>query len=256
MKKAIFVLSASIFIFSGFTDAFAQCGATGLEPCITKIVKPAAKTVIKKANTVKKAVASEVNKKPQTKSAQKKTKTNKNNKNNKSIFESLALEPEKTKPADDGIFPINGVIIGKTTETQMQILGGKRNVFTDDSTGAQRVYYTINNTNFWMRDGVADSIGIYKFIDRFPTKWELLGFNFQLSYKESIKLLEGMGYTVQSSVSLPKLEEIGKKNTTARITATKDTEVPVMIVMSFLFDGGKKLDSPETLLYMFAGVKR
>jgi len=256
MRKAIFVLSASIFIFSGFTNAFAQCGATGLDPCIVKIIKPAAKTVVKKADTVKKAVVPEVNKKSQAKSTQTKTKNNKNNKTGKSIYDSLMLEPAaKSASGDNELFPVNGVTLGRTTESQMQLLGGKRETFNDSSTGTQRVYYTINDMNFWLRDGVADSVGIYKFIDRMPARWMVYGFDFNLSYNESVKLLEGMDYAVQTSVSLPKLEEIGRKNTTARITATKDGAVPVMIVMSFLFDGGKKFDSPETLLYMFAGVK-
>lgn len=249
-RKTIFIFSATIFIFGGFIKANAQCGADGIQPCLTKPVRPQAKIVVKKTVPVKKAVASETGKKQTPKKpAQTKTK-------NTSIYDSLKVDANAKPASDENIlFPINGVTIGKTTEAQMKILGGKRETFNDASTGTERVYYTINDMNFWLRDGVADSVGIYKFIDKFPTKWELLGFNFQLSYKESIKLLEDLGYEVQATVNLPKLEEIGKKNTTARITATKNGEISTTIAMSFLFDNGKNSGSPETLLFMFAGVK-
>lgn len=255
MRKTIFVLSASIFIFGGFTDAFAQCGATGLEPCITKPVKQPAKPAVKKTVPVKKAVASDVKKSSPKKSAQAKTKSNDQNKTG--IYDSLSL---KDKPENDSgkdvIFPVNGVTIGKTTEAEMRILGGKRNVFNDASTGAERVYYTLNNTNFWVRDGVADSVGIYRFLDRFPTKWELLGFNFQLSYKESVKLLKSLDYEIQEFPDLPKLEDIGKVSRSPRIVGTKKGKVPTKISMNFILEKGQTYDSPDALLYMFVGVER
>lgn len=255
MRKTIFVLSASIFIFGGFINALAQCGATGLDPCMTKPAKQPTKTPIKKNVPVKKAVASDVKKSSPKKSVQTKTKSGKTGQNNKSIYDSLTLEPEKSNSSGDVMFPVNGVTIGKTTEAEMRILGGKRNVFNDDSTGTERVYYTLNNTNFWIRDGVADSIGVYKFLDRFPTKWELLGFNFQLSYKESVKLLKSLDYEVQEFPDLPKLEDIGKVNRSPRIVGTKKGKVPTKISMSFIVEKGQSYDSPGTLLYMFIGVE-
>lgn len=254
--KYKFILAFALALFGG-TNVLAQCGPAGLDPCnITKIVTKTTKTVVKRTQTVKKGVVKEVNKATQAKSSQTKAAktTTKTGKNNTSIYDSLMVKPEKAKSSAD-IFPVNNVIIGQTTERQLQILGGKRNVFTDDKTGAERVYYTLNNMNFWVRDGVADSTGIMKFIDNFPAKWLVLGFNFNLSYNESVALLKNLGYTVETSVSLPKLEEIGKKSTTARVTGTKNGEVPVLISMSFLLDSGKNFDSPESLLYMFAGVK-
>lgn len=254
MRKTIFVLSTSIFIFGGFTNAFAQCGATGLDPCITNPVKQPAKSTVKKNVPVKKAVASDAKKSAPKKSVQTKTKTIDQNKT--SIYDSLSLKDKpKTDSKKDVIFPIHGVTIGETTEAEMRILGGKRNVFSDTSTGTERVYYTLNNTNFWVRDGVADSVGIYKFLDRFPTKWELLGFNFQLSYKESVKLLKSLNYEVQEFPDLPKLEDIGKVSRSPRIVGTKNGTVSTKISMSFIVEKGQTYDSPGTLLYMFIGAE-
>lgn len=257
MKKIIIYFSALLLLFVCKGAAFAQCGPAGLDPCM--IAKTAAKSVAKKAGTVKKAVVRETVRTP-TKAAKSKSKTAKNAKGgtgDTSIYDSLTAKSKpNAAPDDSDLFPVHSVIIGATTERQMQILGGARNTFTDQTTGQERVYYTINNLNFWVRDGVADSVGIYKFLDRFPKKWELYGFSFNLSYRESVKLLKRMNYEVQEFPDLPKLEDIGKVSRTPRIVATKQGKFPVKIAMSFLLEKGQTYDSPETLLYMFTGVNR
>lgn len=257
MKKFIIYFSAFILLLVCQSAAFAQCGPAGLDPCM--IAKSAARTVVKKANNVKKAVVRETAKTPakSNQSKSKSAKTTKSNKSDTSIYDSLSVKNKPETPADDSdLFPVYSVIIGTTTERQMQILGGARNTFTDQTTGQERVYYTINNLNFWVRDGVADSVGVYKFLDTFPKKWQLYGFDFNLSYRESVKLLRSMNYEVQEFPDLPKFEDIGKVSRTPRIVATKKGNVPVKIAMSFLLEKGQTYDSPETLLYMFAGVNR
>ncbi len=247
-----------VCILSGSKNVFAQCGPAGLDPCmIPKVIRPAAKTVIKKGKTVRQTAAKEANKITSSKTNSQKSKTNKTDGNSTSIYDSLMVKarPNNDSAAQDDLFPLNNVIPGQTTESQMKLLGGKRNIYTDEKNGEQKIYYTLAGKDFWMNENVVDSLGIFKF-DIMPDKWQTLGLNFQLSYNESVKLLENLGYTVESSFNLPKLNEIKSgKNTTARVTGTKNGNVPMIVAMNFIFDNGKSFNSPNSLFYIFAGVR-
>lgn len=257
-RISTFIFISLLFILSSFTNAFAQCGPAGLDPCsIPKIIRPVIKTVVNKSKSVKKVVVPDANKTTQSKN--KTTKTTKKTKadpKDTSIYDSLILTTApKNAAVENDFFPLNGVVIGKTTEAQIQILNGQRNVYTDPKTKEQKIYYTLGKQDFWLNDGIADLVPVFKF-DLMPTKWTLLGFNFNLSYNKSISLLKSLGYKVETFVDLPKLEEIGTgKNTTARIKATKNSEIPLVVGMNFIFDSGKNFDSPDSLFYMVVGVK-
>ncbi|MEO6589971.1 MAG: hypothetical protein ABIP06_11780 [Pyrinomonadaceae bacterium] len=257
MNKILFsVLFSAVYLLSSYVAVFAQCGPAGLDPCsIPKVLRPVVRTVVNKAQTIKKTT---VDKTKSTRSSKAKTtKSAKAEKPDTSIYDSLMLKdpPKDEARFESEFFPLNGVVLGKTTEAQMRILNGQRNTYTDPKTGEQKIYYTIGKHDFWLNNGVADSVPVFKF-DEMPLKWMILGFDFKISYNKSIARLKSLGYTVETSVALPKLEEISSgKSTTARIKATKNGELPLVVGMNFIFDNGKNFDSPESLFYMVVNAK-
>lgn len=253
MKKALFFSLTAMFLAIGVHDAAAQCGPEGLSPCVVpKVIRPAVKAVVKKGKTVKKNASAELNK-----IAAPKTKSSKTAKDGTSIYDSLKLDPKVVEAASapNELFPLNGVTLGKTTESQMRLLGGERNVYADTQTGESKIYYNIEERNFWLRDGVADSVGFFN-IDGMPAKWQLLGFNFGMSLKESAALLKKLGYEVQMNVALPKFEDIGKEKTYAGfVRGTKAGAVPILVGMNFTLGNGKNMDSRDTMFYFAVSVK-
>lgn len=256
MRKALLFSFAGMFLLSSSLAVRSQCGADGLSPCIVPISASAAvKTAVKKAGTLKKIAASEVEK-----IAPKPVKPNKQTKPVKpktDIYDSLKIDPKTAAKtgAPNELFPVNGVTLGVTTERQMQILGGARSIYTDEQTGERKIYYTIEKRSYWLRNGVADSVGFFM-VSGMPTKWRLLGFSFALSMSEAVALLKSLGYEVEMYVSLPKFEDIGKVTTyPGRVVGTKTGAVPIVVGMEFTLGSGKTLKTPNTMYYFAVRVK-
>ena len=94
----------------------------------------------------------------------------------------------------DVLWPLNGVILGKTPVEELQRLGNR----TDGLDGDGKPYHAfdIRNITVWNDNGVADIIYITKH-EKLPTRWQLMGFDYDNSYVKWLRLFSQFGWQVK-----------------------------------------------------------
>ncbi len=143
-------------------------------------------------------------------------------------------------------FPLYGVTLGITTENELK-KKGVRAKYRDNS-GQKYKYYSINNTNFWYDNGIAERMYITH-TDAMPEKWQKIGFDWNSSYSEWLKLMEKLDFFV-SIVRKPQTVWYDKhRSFSAEFSASKKiTEnFELTFRFSFNYSRGRKVDSKDTL---------
>jgi hypothetical protein len=145
------------------------------------------------------------------------------------------------------LFPLFGVTLGETTVEQLARLG-KRSSTINKNTGEPYEYYEINKTNFWYHNGkIADDMYIARGIHQIPAPWNALGFDWNISYNQWIRLLQKFKYSITSLESPQIVEYNGHNSLSAKISATKQARIPIEIQLNFNYSEGTTTDSPGTL---------
>ena len=94
-------------------------------------------------------------------------------------------------------FPAHGVLLGKTTISDVEALGYPVDKYKDGRNKTR-----IDAVDFKDNDG--DGIFEEVYIERdgmIPEKWQQLGLNWRLSYNEWVKLFQKMGFTIEEIMS-------------------------------------------------------
>src|SRR6185436_7548110 len=99
------------------------------------------------------------------------------------------------------LFPLLGVTLGVTTLNQLAQFG-ERSKIIDVSTGKPYNSYKINETNFWYDErGIANHMYMARGIHPIPDQWRALGFDWSISYKHWVTLLNRLGCSVRLEAS-------------------------------------------------------
>ncbi len=142
------------------------------------------------------------------------------------------------------LFPLYGVILGKTTVEELTKMGTVGRI--DDDTGKPYSYYEIKGMDFWYNDGIADEMYISR-SHPLPAQWKQMGFDWSLSYNNWIKLLEHIGFMVEI-VEPPHVEHYdGHDSFFANIIATRQKWMDLEIELGFRYSTNTTVDSPSTL---------
>jgi hypothetical protein len=145
------------------------------------------------------------------------------------------------------LVPLFGVTLGETTVGQLAQLG-IRSSNIDKDTGRPYEYYEINKINFWYTArGTANSIYIARGIHQIPVQWNALGFDWQISYNQWVRLLQQLGYSVTSLESPQIVKYEGHNSFSAKISASKQARIPIEIKLDFNYSKGTTTDSQGTL---------
>jgi hypothetical protein len=107
----------------------------------------------------------------------------------KKTFDAVPQEPTASIPAKPALFPIYGIILGKTTASEIAKLGER---FHDTN------LYSVRGTNFFLNkeSGRVDTI-LMSGGNCVPELWEKIGFRWQNSEDGWISWFREMGYTVK-----------------------------------------------------------
>ena len=114
----------------------------------------------------------------------------------KKSSKSLPAVPPEPAPAvrqRPSLFPLYGVILGKTSVTEIRALGGH--------TSYVDTMYELKDVHFFHADHSSKTIIHSIMIPNnkpIPEPWEALGFSWQNSFDEWARLLQSMGYSVKT----------------------------------------------------------
>ncbi|HYK34785.1 toll/interleukin-1 receptor domain-containing protein [Alloacidobacterium sp.] len=152
------------------------------------------------------------------------------------------------------LFPLWGIILGKTNESELEKLGERKEAKTDTGL-VYGHYYVVNNIDFWVdeKSGVAHNIYITKY-DIWPKLWEEIGFRPQNSYDRYLFLLQQRGYSskVEKQPRIKKWD--GHDSFSAVVTARILDPYYHKIKLDFDYGRGTKTDSIETLYSMYVSI--
>jgi hypothetical protein len=170
---------------------------------------------------------------------------------------SFSYVPEDAENASDSsnfLFPLYGVSLGATSESELATLG-RRSDTIDDGTGDYYQCYTVNGLDFWYDDGIADFMLLTNGIDSMPDRWSSSGFDWSLSYDDWTYLLETLGCRVEATEG-PKVEKYEDRDTfSATLTAyygSADAEYE--ITLEFGYGLGTEPGDPDTLYSIMVNV--
>jgi hypothetical protein len=163
-------------------------------------------------------------------------------------------QPVAAAESNSELFPLYGVTLGETTVNQLT-QWGKRTTSIDRKTGSPYKCYEINETNFWYDDdGIAEHMYIAKGIYAIPERWRALGFDWDISYNQWVSLLQRLGYSVRIEEPPRVVKYDGHDSFSAKISAVKQTRIPVEITLGFDYSEGTTSESKRTLYYIRATV--
>jgi hypothetical protein len=109
---------------------------------------------------------------------------------------SFTYLPSKTNNgvAEDFLFPIEGVTLGKTSVKELASRGEV------GSSSGNCYSYDINGQMFYVYHGrVADGMHLVNGLYKLPEKWQSIGMDYKLSYDQWIALLKQLGCTVEET---------------------------------------------------------
>jgi len=141
------------------------------------------------------------------------------------------------------LLPINGVVLGQTTEEELDKLG-KRNLDTDE-TDIEYPSFVVDGIVFWADSQLAESIYL-TYSDPMPVRWRLVGFDWDLSYDDWQTLLEALGWEIE--LSKDTLESKGNGPFSAKVVAQSEG---LTMSLDFNYRDGNLQSSPSTL-YSFS----
>lgn len=145
---------------------------------------------------------------------------------------------DKETPKQSELFPIYGVMLGKTTVPELQKLGNKDNYYD---------LYKIQGFNFWYENNVANRMYLVRDDVKLPEMWTSLGFDWSLSYNKLTELLTRLGYSVKVTQSPMIKQYSGHDSFFADIQATKFGVIPTKLEFGFCYGRGATADSTGTL---------
>jgi len=145
------------------------------------------------------------------------------------------------------LFPLEGVILGKTTVADLAWLG-KRTTLTDNNTNQPYQIYIVNGTEFWYDNNVADHMYLTK-SDPMPKSWVDCGINWDLSYNELSTTLKDLGFELTIIKAPVSRTWKNRQALKAEVLATRKLNNELTVDFKFSFDYGFSdlLSAPSTL---------
>ncbi len=164
-----------------------------------------------------------------------------------------ALSSEGT--GDCTLFPLYGVMLGKTSEYELAAMG-TRATNIDKNTNQPYTYYKVNGMKFWYDNSTADHMYITH-SDPFPAQWVNCGFNWSLSYNEWKSLLENKGFIVSVSKYPESKLNDNRQTLSAELIAVKKINSDISVSFTLQFDNGdsNSVDGKNTLYSMWLKYK-
>ena len=169
--------------------------------------------------------------------------------------QSLSQRLSSAGNGDCTLFPLYGVMLGKTSEAELAAMG-TRATNINKNTNEPYTYYKVNGMKFWYNNSVADHMYITD-TDPFPAQWASCGFDWNLSYTEWKSLLENKGFSVSvSKYPESKLYE-NKQTLSAELIAVKNINSDISVSFTLQFDYGDSntVDGKKTLYSMWIKFK-
>lgn len=134
--------------------------------------------------------------------------------------------------ADDEVatlFPVNGVILGKTTRAELLATEG---TITEDSVPANG-FFKMGSINFGYEGYTITTLEITN-DEPLPDAWKDAGFDWDLSYQSWINLLERLGYSIRIT-QVPTLQmKAGHPVRESQFEAFRPSEFPTVFTFYFL----------------------
>jgi hypothetical protein len=164
----------------------------------------------------------------------------------------LERERVERERAEKELFPLYGVILGKTTEAELMKMG-QRSTMINSSTNQPYQYYRIQGSDFWYYNGVSERMYLTE-SDKLPEKWTGLGLDWKLTYNQWNALLQQLGFSIRV-VKPPTISQWqGKDAFSAEIVATKTTGIPLKIELAFRYAQGTTSPNDRGTLYSITVV--
>lgn len=143
--------------------------------------------------------------------------------------------------SEPSLFPVYGVIIGKTTLDELEVSGvGSRATLINEETG--KPYLSIDVEGEGARFGyderteIVDAMHLIRG-SKAPDPWQTLGFDWSKSYDEWLSWLTGLGYSIEVDKQ-PHLEEV-ELVCSERLRAEEEA-VPAQNMVDLCKKGGNK----------------
>lgn len=162
------------------------------------------------------------------------------------MFPCAGTAPDKTrtvkqdlsKISETDLFPLYGIVLGKTTVEELAALGVKSPGFN---------FYDVHGFNFWYsKNGKADHMYITHW-DALPEKWRNFGMDWDLSYQQWLNLFKKQGFEI-NIIETPKIVSYrGRDSFRAEIQASRKGENPVIVKLDFRYSKLTKEDDGGTL---------
>ena len=150
-----------------------------------------------------------------------------------------AVKQDLSKISETDLFPLYGIVLGKTTVEELSALGVKSSRFN---------YYDVHGFNFWYsKDGnKADHISITHW-DALPEKWRNFGMDWGLSYQQWLNLFKKQGFEINIIETPKNVSYRGRDSFRAGIQASRKGENPVIVRLDFRYSKSTKEDDAGTL---------
>ncbi len=149
------------------------------------------------------------------------------------------VKQDLSKITEKELFPLHGVVLGKTTVEELAKLGVKSPNFD---------CYDINGFDFWFskKDKKTDNMYLTH-SDPLPGKWMNFGMDWGLSYRQWTELLKKQGFEINISATPKVVKYRGHDSFLAKIRASRKGAYPVLVDMEFEYSSGTKEDDAGTL---------
>jgi hypothetical protein len=164
-----------------------------------------------------------------------------------------SLEPVTSPQKSESLFPIYGIVLGKTSTSEIAKIGHRTKTI-NEKTGKPYACYEVKGADFWYDETskIVNSIFLTNG-DSLPEPWQELGLRWEASYVEWFSLLKGMGYSIEVTLKPHIGGYDGHASFTAGFIARKTGPHAHKIEMDFSMSRGTKTSSPETLFSMDVG---
>jgi hypothetical protein len=163
--------------------------------------------------------------------------------------QTLEVDASKSAVAGPSLFPLYGVVLGKTPTSQLEKIGSRTSSI-DRTTGEPYFTYEVNGQDFSYDEesGICSTMYLTRNTDKMPEQWQKLGLSWDNSYDQWLSVLRGLGYSIEITGEPPSLERSPEElsdldegesdNFSASIDGQIDGPTPHRITLDFDFEQG------------------
>jgi Caspase domain len=153
--------------------------------------------------------------------------------------------PKGAEPYAYDLFPVNGMVLGKSTTKELAVLG---------THNARVGYYAIGGINFWYSDNIFSRFYLVTRLYPLPAEWSRLGLSYEASYREWLSILKKMEYNIKVSKE-PTVEDYGgQPSFSAELEARSTRGTPLVMTLNFEYSQKVGIDTKGTLYSITVAV--